>query len=131
MPGPGGYRQGTQGKAYTNRTDLARDRQPTRVTRGKQYGERAKAEQSQAAMPLPDVTNIPAPGSVPSLTAPTTRPAEPVTAGLPIGAGPGPNVASVPASAGSQALFDLRALAERFRDYDGLYKVIAFAEQNQ
>lgn len=128
--GPGGYRQGTPGKQYSQRTDLARDRQPTRVTKGKEYGKRQAAEQSQAAMPLPDMSRIPKPGSVPSLTAPTERPNEPVTAGIPIGAGPGPSSLSVPAAAGSQALFDLRALAAQYPDYEGLYRIIAWAEEN-
>jgi hypothetical protein len=129
MSEQGGYRQGTPGKAYTNRSDLAADRQPVRVARGKDYGERQAAEQSQTAMPLPDVSNIPAPGSVPSLTAPTTRPGEPVTAGIPIGPGPGPGVMSVPASAGSQALFDLRAIAAQYPQYEGFYRIIALAEE--
>lgn len=132
MP-PGGYRQGTPGKAYEQRTDLAADRQPTRVTKGKTYGKRQAAEQSQATMPLPDTSNIPKPGSVPSLTAPTDRPNEPVTAGLPMGAGPGPGPGPgvPPAASGSQALFDLRALAAAHPDYDNLYRIIAWAEANQ
>lgn len=130
MPEQGGYRQGTQGKAYPQRTDLGRDRQPSRVPKGKEYGKRQKAEQSQAAMPLPDASRIPPPGSVPSLTAPTSRPGEPVTAGIPIGPGPGGSRA-VPAAAGSQALFDLRALAAQYPDYENLFRIIALAEENQ
>lgn len=130
MP-PGGRRQGTQGTAYRQRTDLASDRQPVRTVASKEYGKRTRQEQAQSVMPLPDVTGIPKPGSVPSLTAPTSRPDEPVTAGLPIGAGPGPSRLSVPAAAGSQALFDLRAVAAQYPEYEGLFRLIAWAEANQ
>jgi hypothetical protein len=84
-----------------------------------QYGERAAAENAQRAVPLPA---MPAPGD-PSvaLGAPTQRPDEPVTAGLPFGPGPGPEV--LPASAGvvpdpgqpDQAKATLVALYQKFQ----------------
>jgi len=49
---------------------------------------------SDAAMPMPSVY----PEDTPMLLDPTQRPDEPITAGLPVGAGPGP----APGSFGSQ-----------------------------
>lgn len=79
----GGRRQGTQGNAYSNRTDLMNN-----------YGPNGN----------PASGNIPAPAEqrslmsfigadqVPNLSDPTERPNEPITAGLPFGPGPGPEV---------------------------------------
>lgn len=78
-PGRGGPRQGQPGKAYGERTDL--NVQPIRTVPGQQYGQAKAQQQAQQAIPLPQVTPI---------HAPTERPTEPVTAGLPIGPGPGP-----------------------------------------
>lgn len=89
--GKGGRRQGTPGEAYTNRTDLAADRapaQPVRAQTGQTYGDRQAQEQAQQQVPLPDFAATLQ--SLPALTAPTSRPAEPLTAGLPFGPGPGP-----------------------------------------
>jgi len=83
----GGVRQGTPGVAYPNRTDLNADRQPVRVPSGGRYGDRQAAEAAQRMMPLPD--NRP---DVVPLDAPSRRPDEPVTAGLPVGPGPGPEM---------------------------------------
>jgi hypothetical protein len=73
----GGKRQGTPGKGYSNRTDLMND-----------YDQQAASpaaggmQAPQAPMQTPDDT--------PGLSDPTQLPDEPITAGLPIGAGPGP-----------------------------------------
>jgi hypothetical protein len=98
----GGRRAGTPGKAYSNRTDLQGPQAPT----GLPYGDRAKLIAAQKAVPAgpapapmpaapagpppsqPGAAG-PAPGSLP-FTHPTQRPGEPVTAGLPLGPGPGP-----------------------------------------
>ena len=78
----GGKRQGTQGKAYANRTDL-----------GINYGAngspaaggmQAPAEQTPLAGPVIGAEQVP------NLSDPTMRPDEPVTAGLPVGPGAGP-----------------------------------------
>lgn len=78
MPrGRGGRRQGTPGKGYANRTDLTSApnmQQNTAATGG---------------METPQI-NLPTPEDTPMLTDPTMYPGEPITAGLPIGAGPGP-----------------------------------------
>ena len=86
MPGrSGGPREGQPGKSYPNRTDL--NKQPVTAAPGQQYGQRAQQEAAQQAVPLPQVR----PGALP-LSAPTRRPDEPVTAGLPFGPGPGPEI---------------------------------------
>lgn len=77
----GGRRKGTPGKGYSNRTDLQMD-----------YN---NEEMSAAAggAPNPQVATQRAPmfpEDTPMLTDPTQRPSEPISAGLPIGAGPGP-----------------------------------------
>lgn len=84
----GGPRQGQPDKAYTNRTDLAADRttQPVRTAPGQTYGTQAAQAEAQRVNPLPQQQPIQLPG----FSRPTERPAEPVTAGAPIGAGPGP-----------------------------------------
>lgn len=104
----GGRRRGKPGGKYPNRSDL-RSGPPTQTpqaTSNQTYGERGAQLQSQAAMPLSrqaapvagssPATSAPAsaggggPQVIPSLTAPTSRPNEPLTAGLVSGAGPGP-----------------------------------------
>lgn len=89
--GRGGKRQGTPGEAYANRSDLALDRapaQPTQAPAGQVYGERGRQEAAMQALPLPDLSaQLQA---LPGLTDPSTRPTEPLTAGLPFGPGPGP-----------------------------------------
>lgn len=77
----GGARQGTPGKGYSNRTDMISN-----------YNQ---AENTAAAggMEAPAVAGPPAitPDDIPGIDAPTQYPDEPITAGLPIGPGPGPN----------------------------------------
>jgi hypothetical protein len=103
----GGKRYGTPGTAYSNRTDL----QAVRTAPSRQYGQRAGQERSQRALPLAGATSpgptapaavparpgalpgppMPLPGQgMPRLDDPTGRPAEPVTAGMELGAGAGP-----------------------------------------
>lgn len=112
MPrGRGGARQGTPGTAYPNRSDL-QAAEPVEVAPAKEYGERQQQQAAQRALPIAPspqpAASPPAPqappqpqqpnsasslpdinGQVPWLH-PTQRPNEPITAGLPIGAGPGP-----------------------------------------
>lgn len=96
--------QGTYGKDYPNRSDLATQRVQTAPSR--QYGQAAKQQRAQEAMPLPAMRPAPQPGTQSAapapmvapgapdvaLNAPTQRPDEPVTAGLPFGPGPGPEI---------------------------------------
>lgn len=84
MPrGRGGRRQGTPGKAYANRTDLASNMNMNQAASPASGG---IVPQSQDAQPMLPVY----PEDTPMLLDPTQRPEEPLTAGLPIGAGPGP-----------------------------------------
>ena len=77
----GGKRQGTQGKGYSNRTDLAVDYAPG--------GNPASGGMEAPAQQTPLMEPAVGAEQVPNLGDPTARPDEPVTAGLPIGSGPG------------------------------------------
>lgn len=84
----GGARSGKPGANYTNRSDLqnAPRLAPTAQT-GQPYGEAGAQLSAQSQMPIgPPPTPI---------SAPTARPGEPVTSGLSLGPGPGPE--SIPA----------------------------------
>lgn len=79
---------------YPNRTDLQNPAAKMAATaaKGQAYGEAGAQIASQQAVPMgappTDVIQRPAPGSMGSLTRPTERPAEPITAGADFGAGP-------------------------------------------
>lgn len=80
----GGKRQGTPGKAYANRTDMTSDYNMQDGRSPAAGGIEAPAGAAPMALPVyPDQT--------PNLSDPTQRPTEPITAGLPTGAGPGPD----------------------------------------
>lgn len=88
--------------AYPNRVDLVAP------ANRQQYGEKKKLADAQRAVPVAPSPNGPAPVARPvpgergSLTRPTERPSEPITAGAPFGAGPGPQAAGiVPTQAGT------------------------------
>lgn len=89
--GPGGPRQGTPGKGYTNRTDLQ-----TNMDMGKNTAASGGmvAPEPVAQLGQPQSLGMPAVGAdeVPNLSDPTQRPNESVMAGVPIGAGPGSEV---------------------------------------
>lgn len=105
----GGARTGTPGKAYPERTDLNIVK-PLPVTTGPSpvYGDAANLARAQQAVPMAPPPSAavptlaggggpsaaPAPAGPPpaDLHAPTQRPNEPVTTGLPVGPGPGPEV---------------------------------------
>jgi hypothetical protein len=78
----GGKRQGTQGKGYSNRTDLGMDY----AAGGNPAtgGQEAPQQQRQFVPPAIGADQVPNIGD------PTARPNEPVTAGLQSGLGPGP-----------------------------------------
>lgn len=90
----GGPRQGVQGRQYEQRSDLRGNAQPVRVAPGQEYGKGAAQQRAQQVIPLP--TQPPqqrvTADEVPNLFAPTQRPNEPITAGLPFGPGPGPRM---------------------------------------
>lgn len=102
----GGARQGTPGTAYANRSDLAA--QPVATAKGQEYGKATAQAEAQRAVPLAQMPPPPTaqasaapppgsfagpyPGEVTGLDAPTERPREPLTHGLSIGPGGGPEV---------------------------------------
>lgn len=76
----GGRRQGTPGRAYTNRTDMMQN-----------YNMEAGSPAAggiEAPASAPPITG-PSPDDIPSLSTPTQRPGEPISAGLGVGPGPG------------------------------------------
>jgi hypothetical protein len=106
--GRGGKRQGTNGQAYKNRSDLT---QAPTAAPGQVYGASAQQLAAQKTAPLPKQAppaapapagSAPAgptpagaapsvqPGGLGAITAPTDKPNEPLTAGLASGPGPGP-----------------------------------------
>lgn len=115
--GHGGYRRPRHPApvsgpgALSKRTD-GDPTQPIRVPTGLPYGENQQLHASEAIAPLPAVPDAPTPASAgmaatansgatgPGYTgvpfgAPTTRPDEPITAGVNIGAGPGSEILPV------------------------------------
>jgi hypothetical protein len=116
--GRGGTRIGAPGAAYGNRTDLA-GKGPVRGGRldlsaapNQPYGQAGGQIDAQRAIPMgtpalpgpaggtpptpgPAAVPPPQPGQLPSLTAPTGRPQEPVTAGMASGPGAGPEAVQV------------------------------------
>lgn len=83
----GGRRSGTPGKAYGNRTDLNMVHAPqTGLETAAAGGVQAPSPVSTPPAEAPGVH----PDSVLPLDAPTQRPQEPVTAGMPLGPGVGP-----------------------------------------
>ncbi len=102
----GGSRQGRKGVAYKQRTDLNTVKPlPVTTVPDQPYGA-AKAQADaqsvvpmQGGLPTPSVLNGqqseptgPMPGELPSLTAPSSRPDEPVTHGMPLGPGGGTDI---------------------------------------
>jgi hypothetical protein len=82
---------------YPNRTDLRNPMSKAKFT-GQGYGQATQQAQSQAAVPAgPSPTDTiqpagPMPGQVTDLTGTSQRPNEPISMGMPFGAGPGPEV---------------------------------------
>ena len=85
-------------KDYPNRSDLRGGKVPKMAATGQTYGEAGKQMASQSAVPMaPSPTDTvqpvaPMPGQVTDLTGVSQRPDEPISAGMPFGAGPGPEV---------------------------------------
>ncbi len=115
----GGARQGTPGNAYPNRSDLRT--QKIQVPPSKEYGQGERLRAAQQTVPMAGTPSAPPtagaggaapvysrPSDTPNLTDPTQRPNEPLTAGLPFGAGPGPEAMGPPPMSDVEAR--LRAL---------------------
>lgn len=126
--GHGGERKGRPGELYPQRSDMS--------SGDRAYGDGVNQRTVQRS--TPDVTRRPAtqapppPGSLGTLTDPSSRPTEPVTAGLSLGAGAGPEaVGNQGYSQYNKATWELRALAARFPDDPDLIRLIALAESRQ
>lgn len=128
----GGRRKGQPGKAYGNRTDLNGTKAPIARIPGQEYGAQAEQVRSQQQIPMgqPDLATMlagsPTPDQAPSLlSAPSARPAEPLTAGLPSGPGPGPEALASPSMFGQRrpGVEELEALYQVF-PYEGIRRLL-------
>jgi len=88
---------------------------------GQTYGKATEQRNAQRAVPMgtpPTEVQRPVPGTLGSLTRPTERPMEPITAGAPFGAGMGPVAAGIPQPTGDNALEELRMIYQMFPNDD-------------
>ncbi len=115
----GGKRNGKVGTAYAQRSDLAGSPQAIKTAPGQAYGMAQQQRDSQAIVPVAG-TAVPAPGApspggqaapapqgpTPGMgfADPTARTGEPITAGMPMGAGPGPESLGLPDENGVEDL---------------------------
>jgi hypothetical protein len=137
----GGRREGTPGKAYSNRSDLNAGSKPMAPTAvpGQPYGAAGAQLAAQQALPMqgtPTPPPLPTQQPAPSVFAgdhgdfhrPTERPGEPVTTGLAVGAGPGPEILPTQASSAQtvgQFLSTLAALPNAPSDIVALAQMAA------
>lgn len=136
--GRGGKRQGKSGTAYAQRSDLT---QAPSAAPGQTYGVQAQQLRAQQQVPLPKQAppSTPAPGgSAPAgtpppagaappigpgglgpLNAPSDRPNEPITAGMPTGPGPGPEaLGGIAAPQDDPTLAILKGILARYPNQD-------------
>ena len=113
--------------AYANRTDLNNPAQKVarQVAPGQTYGEGAAQMRAQQAVPMgrsPVEVQAERPRAVPgtlgSLTRPSERPNEPITAGAAFGAGPGPEALGIASTTGNPALDELRMIYQMYPNDD-------------
>lgn len=124
----GGKGKPTPGENYGNRTDY---------NSGDQYGDLAAREERIAAVPITQPTPPAQPQQAPqqplvapgAFDRPTDRPMEPVTSGLPTGAGPGPEALGMEAP-GSDLVRTLRSMYARYPHPD-ILDLILFEEEKQ
>ena len=104
---------------------------------GQTYGEAGKQIAAQRAVPMgappteaPQVQR-PVPGTLGSLTRPTERPMEPITAGANFGAGPNAIAAGIPLpqSPDARAVDEIRAIAQLYGSDDLLDLLDAYGNQ--
>jgi hypothetical protein len=111
----GGKRQGTPGKSYSNRTDLSTNYAPSTPTQTPASGGvPVPSGGGGQAAPPEQPQSWTSPDAVPALDDPTARPGEPVTHGLGIGPGGGPEVLGL-----GTAAEGLRRLNQQNREYFG------------
>ena len=111
-------------------SDVSYDQSPAMMAaRGQTYGKRKEQIEAQRAVPMGRAQSevqarqaarqAPRPAAPGSFLAPTTRPSEPITAGAPFGAGPGPMAAGIPMmSQQDTTLAELRQIAMMTADDD-------------
>jgi hypothetical protein len=106
------------------------------AARGQTYGKRKEQMDAQRAVPMgkpPTEPNMvrPRPAAPGSLTAPSQRPTEPITAGAPFGTGPNPMAAGIPmmAPAVDEAVNELRQIAQVYRSDELMDLLDAYESQ--
>jgi hypothetical protein len=113
------------------------NRMAIQAATGQTYGEAGKQIAAQRAVPMgappteaPQVQR-PVPGTLGSLTRPTERPMEPITAGANFGAGPNAIAAGIPLpqSPDSRAVDEIRAIAQLYGSDDLLDLLDAYGNQ--
>lgn len=121
-----------------NRSDLAT--QAAQAPKGQQYGQAGAQIASQQQQPIAGASTsgtsgsasggLPGlgPGEIPTLADPSAFPDEPLTAGLPSGAGPGTEALNT-ASFGPEELSVLRGIFQRYPN-DDLRRLIEWTESN-
>ncbi len=104
---------------------------------GQTYGKATEQMNAQRAVPMgappteaPQIQR-PVPGTLGSLTRPTERPAEPITAGANFGAGPNAIAAGIPIpqSPDARAIDEIRAIAQLYGSDDLLDLLDAYGNQ--
>lgn len=82
--------------AMSKRTDLNVSNQPARYISGLPYGQGEATYNQQVSAPMAGTAPIDGLPLVTPLTAPTTRPTEPITAGVDFGPGPNSSIIQLP-----------------------------------
>ena len=104
---------------------------------GQTYGKATEQMNAQRAVPMGTPTTEvpqvqrPVPGTLGSLTRPTERPAEPITAGANFGAGPNAFAAGIPLpqAPDARAIDEIRAIAQLYGSDDLLDLLDAYGNQ--
>lgn len=117
----GGRRQGTPGKAYSNRTDLAVDY----AAGSPASGGMVTAADLQQQGPIAPM----APEDTPMLLDPSSRPTEPVTAGLPGGGAPAAGIKDAAATEWQRFKPWLPLLTERANSGDASPSFVMFVKR--
>ena len=97
------------------------NRMAVQAATGQTYGKATEQMNAQRAVPMgtpPTEVQRPVPGTLGSLTRPTERPMEPITAGANFGAGPSAVGAGIPQATGDNALEELRMIYQMFPNDD-------------
>ena len=119
-------------------SDVNYDQSPAMMAaRGQTYGKRKEQMDAQRAVPMgrspveaPQVVR-PRPAAPGSLTGPTARPNEPITAGAPFGPGPGPMGAGIPMMTPGQnnVIEELKSIYQRFPNDDLAHLLDSFIRE--